>query len=92
MKRVCLCSLRLGVLLMLAFCGETLTASETARGVAVPAKTPGTEEKTGESQKAGVDFKGKVFTWPNYALKAGASTDEIRRTAIRAMHDELAFQ
>jgi hypothetical protein len=77
---------------MLAFCGETLTASETARGVAVPAKTPGTEEKTGESQKAGVDFKGKVFTWPNYALKAGASTDEIRRTAIRAMHDELAFQ
>ncbi len=82
----------LAVLLMLASCGKTLTASEPAPAGTVPAKTPETEEKTGEAQRAGVNFQGEVFTWPDYALTADATTDEIRRTAIRAMHDELAFQ
>jgi len=82
----------LAVLLMRAFGGETLAVSETAPAATVPAKTLETEEKTGEAQKAGVKFKGEVFAWPDYALKAGATTDEIRQMAIRAMHDELAFQ
>ncbi|GEM_PF-1814597 len=82
----------LAVLLTLASCGKTLTASETAPAATAPAKTLETEENTGEAQKAGVNLKGEVLIWPNYALKAGATTDEIRQMAIRAMHDELAFQ
>ncbi len=92
MKRIRLCSLMLAVLLTRAFCAETLVVSGTAPAATVPAKTLETEKKTAAAQTAGVSFKGKVFTWPVYALKANATTNEIRQTAIRAMHDELAFQ
>lgn len=56
-------------------------------------KTAEPENTTEESEEElGFVLEGHMAEMPNYALKAGATTDEIRAMAVKAMYDELSIE
>lgn len=72
----------LALLTLLASCGTAAPAASTATTGETPVATPPEERRVG-SPMPGI---------PDYTLPAGASTDEIRAMAVKAMRDELTVQ
>ena len=72
-------------------------ASFAACGSALPPETDpeipesGTES-AGTPEKPSVSVKHPMKEIPNYALPEGASLEEVRATAVRAMRDELSVE
>ena len=72
-----------------ASCSSTLTETETG-APATAAETKTAEETAGQTETGAVRSVSKPMAErPNYALREGATPDEMRETAIRAQHDEV---
>ena len=54
--------------------------------------TENTEKQTETEEAMGYELEGHLSEMPDYTLPAGATTDEIRAMAVKAMRDELTIE
>ena len=93
MKPIKLLALFLAALLLLSGCGGggTLIPGETEDETKTAAVTE--QETTEETEPTGLQSVwSPMKEAPDYTLPAGASPDEIRAMAVKAMHDEISVQ
>ena len=90
MKPLKLTALLLTLLMLLASCGESVPAVTVEDGTNTLAIETEEPADTGEKEERRVGAPMSAI--PSYVLPEGASTDEIRAMAVKAMRDELTVQ